>query len=73
MFPDPTNRLAAIRLCYNSTATTDPDTQVHMDCYYDLSITGSPAFAASTKLVNTDVLEAKKITGDLYRSSHTYK
>jgi hypothetical protein len=64
MFPDPTDRLTAIRLCYNSTATTDPDSQAHMDCYYDFSITKNTLFAENTKLVNIEVLDAKKITGE---------
>ena len=44
MFPDTTQRLTAVRLCFNSTATTvtvDPTPAVRRACYFDYKVTNN--------------------------------
>ena len=66
MFPDDANRLQAVQLCYNATATSadsDTDPTARRECYYDFAATADSALAEQTIVLSTQIEDDQQQLG----------
>ena len=75
MFPDPTLRLAAVRLCFNSTAssvTVDPTPAVRRACYFDYKVTNNEQAGRDANIGMVDYQNEKANVGKPYTNTNKF-